>query len=126
MKYKIAVIVLLVLVLSIVLGSHALAQPSAYNYVWKDTQSVTCDQLTKELGVKVTQITRGEISEGVYGTEISFERQPTAEQLQKLDLMMPELKRDGAVSLADQITQLKNQVAGLQTQIDTLTAVGVK
>ena len=75
-------------------------------YQWLEINDMTCDELSAEIGIKICKITRGDIIVGYEndrtpiernGVEIEFEGEPTKAQLEKLDAMMPELKRQGKI-----------------------------
>lgn len=54
----------------------------------------TCNKLSQELGIEVRSITKGEIGDEetfIRGIEIEFDTEPTAEQLEKIDVMFKPL-----------------------------------
>jgi len=85
-------------------------------YQWFQ-KNKTCDELSLELGIEIKSITIGAIGDeepATPGIEIEFEKEPTPEQLTKLDMLLPELKREGGKSLASEITQLKDRLSSLE------------
>lgn len=76
-------------------------------YRWlREKEIENCDRLSQELGVKVNSITEGDIIVGYddifdeagnplpitkWGIEIEFDTEPTAEQLEKIDVLLKSL-----------------------------------
>ena len=76
---------------------------------------ITCVELEKALGLK-----RGEVksitNDPETGIETDFETTPTESQLERLDLMFPELKREGGKSLAERIEALESKITELEKE----------
>lgn len=102
-------------------------------YQWLDEQK-TCADLSQEIGCPVKSITRGLIVIGYEqsvdqddkpvldpitrkGIEIEFAKQPTAEQLAKLDGLFTDFHRAGALSVPDELTALKDRVKQVEDQL---------
>jgi len=99
-------------------------------YQWLHKEQ-TCDELSAELGFEIASITRGDIVVGYEegrdeagkkaqvpiirrGIEIEFRKEPTAEQLARLDLMLPDLRRAGGKTLAERVQEVADRVAELE------------
>ena len=99
-----------------------------YQWLRKDQ---SCDELSADLGFEIMSITRGEIAIGYEeatdpdgrkllvqilrpGIEIEFRKEPTAEQLARLDLMLPDLRRAGGKTLAERVQEVADRVAELE------------
>lgn len=86
-------------------------------YRW--LEGITCAELSQLLACEVKSILKGRIpldEEGLItgeGVEIELEGE-TPEILEKLDMILPELKREGGKSLVDEITQLKDRISSLE------------
>lgn len=84
-------------------------------YQWLENK--TCTELSQELGIEVKSITKGGIGDEnmpIQGIEIEFAKEPTVEQLARLDMMLPGLRRAGGQNFADEMTELKGRVAQLE------------
>jgi len=84
-----------------------------YKWLKDDINSITCDQLSEELGVKVKQIRRGLLEDGT-GIEIEFEGEPAAEKLYLLDRKFAGLKRQGVPDLADEFAAAIEQAGNIE------------
>ena len=99
-------------------------------------EDLTCDRLSQELGCKVKNIISGQVVIGEQdgqdargnsikipitkpGIEIEFEREPTAEQVSKLDgiFSLQKLKREGGRDLVAEITALAQRVKLLEDKV---------
>lgn len=90
-------------------------------YQWLENK--TCTELSQELGIEVKSITKGGIGDEnmpIQGIEIEFAKEPTAEQLARLDMMLPGLKRAGGQNFADAMSELKDRVSTLEAAKATL------
>lgn len=84
-------------------------------YSWlREKEIENCGRLSQWLGVKVNSITQGDIIVGYdddvrdeagnplpitkWGIEIEFDTEPTAEQLEKIDVMLKSLKRTDGIT----------------------------
>jgi len=89
-------------------------------------KDLTAEKLGQVLGVKVRSITIGAIDTGELpesdtptvkeGIEVEFGVQPTDEQLARLDIVLPDYKRDGGRSLADRIQEIEAKVKAIEAK----------
>ena len=103
-------------------------------YRWIEEQK-TCEELAAELGCEILSIARGQIiigyQDGIIpdgkggeiqvpitrpGIEIEFAREPEPEQLEKLDMMFPELRRAGGKTMADELRSVRDRVYDLEKE----------
>lgn len=83
-------------------------------YRWlKPTLSTKKRDIEQLLGVPVKEIRTGNISDdtnvSVQGIEIEVETELTPEQLEKLDTLYPELKRDGVNIVLTRLKELETR-----------------
>ena len=92
-------------------------------YQWLD--NTNCRDLSAELGCQVKSITRGDIVVGELagepitrpGIEVEFAKEPTSEQLAKLDALLPTLHRAGSLTIADELAALKARIEQVENQL---------
>ena len=72
--------------------------------------TITAEYLEAKLGLK-----EGEIVSVEYSIEgslfITFKNSPGEDILQKLDLLIPSLRREGALSIGERVNQVEDKVA---------------
>jgi len=91
----------------------------------------TAEELGEELGCQIKSITRGDLVIGQQddvdgegkpitvpvtrkGIEIDFGKKPTDEQLARVDLMLPDLRRAGGRTVPSEIAELRARVLALE------------
>lgn len=90
-------------------------------------KSIDKAEIEKTSGAKIHGLFCGLIETGSVDEEgnpvlkecikIDFEKEPTAEQLRQIDLMLPELKREGGKSLVDEVSELKSKITTLEAKV---------
>ena len=101
-------------------------------YQWLKTyENKTCEELSAELGCKVSSITKGNIIIGWEdgfdeignpiklpitrpGIEIEFDKEPGQDKLESLDRKFTGLKREGGKDLAQEMDDIKARVDQLE------------
>lgn len=133
MKYKILMMFIMLIGLIVIPNtSIKAAQGDTYMYRWYEIDEFTCNKLSNELGIDIKRISKGMLIEGYtkdglpitkQGIEIVFGSQPTIDQLESVDLALPDYKRVGGKSA---INIIIDRLDAVETDVDNLKQISTK